>query len=82
MKSLHAIAKEINVAAVNYGMRDFQQIRQGIHGLSRPKTRKIFTAQTTHDDWAFHSGGEKKSNSTSDLKAMTMIDYDMASRSP
>lgn len=60
MKSLHAIAKAINVAAVNYRMRDFQQIRQNIHGLSRPKTREIFAAQTTHDDWAFHSGGRKE----------------------
>lgn len=60
MKSLHAIATEINAAAVNYRMRDFQQARQGIHGLSRPKTREIFTSQTTHDDWAFHSGGRKE----------------------
>lgn len=60
MKSLNAIATEINTAAVNYRMRDFQQIRQGIHGLSRPKTKEIFTSQTTHDDWAFHSGGRKE----------------------
>lgn len=60
MKSLHNIAKEINAAAVDYGMRDFQEIRRKIHGLSRPKTWEIFTSQTTHDDWAFHSGGRKE----------------------
>lgn len=60
MKKLHAIAEEINAAAVNYRMRDFQEIRRQIHGLSRPKTRDIFTSQTIHDDWAFHSGGRKE----------------------
>jgi len=60
MKNINTIAQEINAAAVNYRMRDFQEIRQQIHGLSRPKTREMFTAQTIHDDWAFHSGGRKE----------------------
>jgi len=60
MKTINTIAEEINAAAVNYKMRDFQEIRRQIHNLSRPKTRKIFTAQTINDDWAFHSGGRKE----------------------
>lgn len=60
MKNINTIAQEINAAAMNYRMRDFQEIRRQIHGLSRPKTREIFTAQTIHDDWAFHSGGRKE----------------------
>ncbi|RKX23962.1 MAG: hypothetical protein DRP45_09285 [Candidatus Zixiibacteriota bacterium] len=60
MKSLHTIADEINGAANAYRVGEFQAIRQKIHGLSRPKTRQIFTAQTTHDEWAFHSGGRKE----------------------
>lgn len=60
MKSIQTIATEINAAAAHYQMRDFQRKRQEIHGLSRPKTREIFTSQTIHDDWAFHSGGRKE----------------------
>jgi hypothetical protein len=60
MKNLQTLANEINAAAANYAMRDFQEIRQRIHGLSRPKTREIFSPQTTHDDWTFHSGGREE----------------------
>jgi hypothetical protein len=60
MKDLKTIAKEINDAAAGFAMRDFQEIRRQIHGLSRIKDYAIFTAQTIHDDWAFHSGGRKE----------------------
>jgi hypothetical protein len=60
MKDLKTIAEEINLAAAGYAMRDFQEIRRQIHGLSRIKDYAIFTAQTIHDEWAFHSGGRKE----------------------
>lgn len=60
MKSMYDLATEINDAAANYRMRDFQQIRKDIHGLSRTSTKAIFSRQTTFDDWAFHSGGRKE----------------------
>jgi hypothetical protein len=60
MKKLSVIAEEINVAAVGYKMKDFQEIRCRIHGMLHPKTRNIFTPQTIHDNWAFHSGARNK----------------------
>jgi len=60
MKTLHTIAGEINTVSVDYRMGEFQEIRRRMHGLSRPKTHKIFSVQTTHDEWAFHSGGRKE----------------------
>lgn len=60
MKTINSLAREINAAAVNYRMRDFQEIRRQIHALTRTKTRAIFSVQTIHDDWAFHSGGRKE----------------------
>jgi len=60
MKNINTIAQEINAAAVNYRMSDFQEIRRQIHGLLRPKTHKIFTNQTINDNRAFHSGGRQE----------------------
>ncbi len=60
MRSLRTIANEVNRAASAYRMGEFQLIRQRIHGLSRSKTRQIFTAQTIRDTYAFHSGGRKE----------------------
>ena len=60
MKDLEALAQEINLAAGNYAMGRFQEIRRQIHRLSRIKDRDIFTAQTIHAEWAFHSGGRKE----------------------
>lgn len=60
MKSLKSIAKEINDLSSNYRMGQFQEIRRKILGLSRVKTNEIFTDQTIHDKWAFHSGGRKE----------------------
>lgn len=60
MKSLPAIARELNATASSYRMREFQQIRRQIHRLSRSSTNKIFTDQTIHENWAFHYGGRKE----------------------
>ena len=60
MRTIRRIAEEINAAAASYRIGEFQEIRRRIHGLSRPKTREIFTSQTIHDEWAFHSGGRKE----------------------
>jgi len=60
MRNLRVIAEEINTSAANYRMGQFQEIRRQIHGLSRVKARDIFTSQTIHDEWAFHSGGRKE----------------------
>jgi hypothetical protein len=57
MKTLYSIAQEINDAAAKYKMGQFQETRRKIRGLSRIKDHRIFTPQTTHDNWAFHSGG-------------------------
>ncbi|MFZ3089197.1 MAG: hypothetical protein WA240_01105 [Nitrospirota bacterium] len=61
-KDIKIIAEEINNAAANYKMRDFQEIRRRIQG--RPRTLKIFTDSTIHiakkdndKDYAFHDGG-------------------------
>ncbi len=60
MKDLRTIAEKINLAANNYEMGEFQEIRREIRGLSRIKDRNIFTAQTVHERWAFHSGGRNE----------------------
>ena len=58
MNDLQAIAEQINVvAAAHPRMRNFQEIRRKIHGLSRLKTKKIFSEQTIFKHWAAHSGG-------------------------
>ena len=68
-KDIKIIAEEINNAAinsaVNYNMRDFQEIRRQIQGKSR--TRKIFSRSTIlpakkpdDNDYAFHDGGRKE----------------------
>lgn len=60
MRGLRAFAEEINRSASDYRMGQFQEIRAQIHKLQRMKTRDIFTSQTIHKDWAFHSGGRKE----------------------
>lgn len=60
MKNLRAVAEEINAAAAQYRMGQFQEIRRKVHGLSRVGSHKIFTSQTIHKEWAFHSGGRKE----------------------
>jgi len=60
MRNLRVIADEINSFAGNYRMGQFQEIRREIHGLKHVKARDIFTSQTIHDEWAFHSGGRKE----------------------
>ncbi len=61
MKDLRTIAEEINAAAaVHPRMQNFQAIRQRLHGLSRVKTRRIFSEQTTYKHYAFHSGGRNE----------------------
>jgi hypothetical protein len=57
MKSLSAIADEINAAAENYQMGQFQELRRQIHGSARATGHRIFTEKTTREDWAFHLGG-------------------------
>jgi hypothetical protein len=57
MNTIPTIANEINAAAGEYEMGQFQEIRREIRGLARVKDRRIFTRQTTHENWAFHSGG-------------------------
>lgn len=61
MKNFQTIAEEVNNAAdAHQRMRNFQGIRQQIHGLSRVKTKRMFSQQTTKDYWAAHSGGRKE----------------------
>ncbi len=57
MKSLSAIAEEINAAAQNYQMGQFQELRRQIHGLTRVKDHRIFTTQSIHEHYALHLGG-------------------------
>ena len=57
MKTINTIAHEINAAAGQYQMGQFQEIRRQIQGLSRVKDHRIFTPQTIHEHWAAHSGG-------------------------
>ena len=59
-KTIKSIAQEINTASPAYRMHDFQTIRQQIHGLSHPKIREIFSSQTIHETYAYHSGGRKE----------------------
>lgn len=57
MDNLKTFAEEINAAAVDYRMGGLQGIRKKLKGLTKVKTKKIFSNQTIHDDWASHSGG-------------------------
>jgi len=57
MKNFRNFAEEINAAAIDFRMGEFQEIRKKLKGLTKVKTKKIFSDQTIHDDWASHSGG-------------------------
>lgn len=60
MRSIKSIAEEINHLAPSYRMGQFQEIRRTLRGLSRPKSREIFTSQTIFPTYAYHSGGRKE----------------------
>jgi hypothetical protein len=57
---LSEIAERINVRAADYRMGRFQSLRKELKGLSSVPSRKIFTGQTIHEEWAFHLGGRKE----------------------
>lgn len=46
--------------APNYSIGDLQSIRADLKRLKRRPGSRIFTDQTTFDDWAFHHGGRKE----------------------
>lgn len=57
MKTIATIAQEIDAAAHQYKMGEFQELRRQIHHRTRAKDHRIFTNQTVHENWAFHLGG-------------------------
>lgn len=78
MKDFRNFADEINATAVNYRMRDFQEIRKKLKGLTKVKTKKIFSDQTVHDDWASHSGGRTELQFNIGFHTHPLFRYGMA----
>jgi hypothetical protein len=54
--TVDALAEQINEAAPGYEVGGLQQFRAQLH-RRRARTRKIFSAATIFDDYAFHDGG-------------------------
>src|SRR5713226_8031236 len=52
-----SIAKTLNDLAPPHPIGKLQDIRTQLKKLNRRPGDKIFSAQTTFDDWAFHHGG-------------------------
>src|SRR5260370_34015662 len=55
--NIHAIADKVNQLAPPHPIGNLQDIRTQLKKLNRRPGDKIFSAQTTFDDWAFHHGG-------------------------
>ncbi len=51
------IAKKLNELASPHPIGKLQDVRTELKNLNRRPGDKIFSAQTTFDDWAFHHGG-------------------------
>lgn len=54
---IHAIADKLNELAPPHPIGKLQDIRTQLKKLNRRPGGKIFSVQTTFDDWAFHHGG-------------------------
>lgn len=52
-----AIAEKLNELALAHQIGKLQDIRKQLKHLNRRPGDKIFSAQTTFEDWAFHHGG-------------------------
>lgn len=57
---MKSIVSEVNARAKTHLVGQLQELRRKLKGLKRPPTQSIFTAATTFDRWAFHSGGRKE----------------------
>jgi hypothetical protein len=57
---LHKIAKELNSRARTHAIGSLQEIRADLKHLTRQPSERIFSSQTTHDEWAFHHGGRSE----------------------
>lgn len=55
--NIHAIADKLNELAPPHPIGKLQDIRTQLKKLNRRPGDKIFSVQTTFDDWAFHHGG-------------------------
>ena len=54
---IHGIADKLNDLAPPHPIGKLQDIRTQLKKLKRRPGDKIFSTQTTFDDWAFHHGG-------------------------
>lgn len=57
---IHMIAAKINKLAHTHPIGKLQDIRTELKGFARRPGTKIFSTQTTFDNWAFHHGGRKE----------------------
>jgi hypothetical protein len=57
---VNAIAQRLNERARTHPVGELQTIRAELKGLARRPGTNIFSAQTTHEDWAFHHGGRSE----------------------
>ena len=54
---LASIATQIDARAGSHLIGALQQLRAELRGLTRQSCRKIFSAKTIWEDWAYHHGG-------------------------
>ena len=55
--TIHVIANKLNELAPPYPIGKLHDVRTQLKKLKRRAGNKIFSVQTTFDDWAFHHGG-------------------------
>lgn len=75
MKSLHAIATEINAAAVNYRMRISSRLDKAFTGCLAQRQGRFLRARRPMMTGRSIQVAGKKSSLISGLKATTMIGY-------
>jgi len=51
------VAAKLNEMASSHLIGQLQDIRKALHGFDRRPRDKIFSGQTTFENWAFHHGG-------------------------
>lgn len=54
---ISVIAGELNARSSRFEIGGLQQLRKEIKGLGRLSCKYIFSGRSTHDEYAFHSGG-------------------------
>ena len=75
MPTMTELTEELNRRAERHPIGRLQEIRQKFKKLARPRTRQLFTSQTTAEDYAFHDGGRTELQFNIGLEAIDGGEY-------